>query len=432
MSNKSSQSTKVKKSGKNGSASLFDPASSPIVPNNTPLTPSSHPGVRPNNGNSTGGGCAVPPPPPPPPLDCPPSNNGGGHPGIPTPPAPEPMMPPMPTPTHQPQVSLVGDSTITEGGKGSYRLQIDRPATTDLTFTIKVSDGTAIGFEGDGSGQKAKGNLRKGVMPGLDRDYTVSDSQGQIINGDTITLTIKAGSTTSESINVQTWQEQVSMGGKKVITPDTPLGEGNENFSLDIVDAGGCQVVQPKCPVTIIDEGSYKWHSPLAIDLNGDGIKTLGLDKGVEFDLLNTGSKVGVGWISAKDGLLAVDGNGNGKIDNGNELFGGGVGDGFAKLDSFDTNRDGIVDAKDQNFGSLKIWQDGNSNGVTDKGELQALSVFGIKSLNVAHEKKFEMDKNDNILGERGSVTTTSGKSLDMIDVYFQVAPVFPTSSVIG
>ncbi len=386
MSSKSNQSVKVKKNGNSNFSNLLDPGSS--------STPASSPNL---------------------------SDPGSSYTSAPT-----------HSHTLQPRVSLVGDSNITEGGKGSYRLQLDRVAQTDLTFTIRVSDGTAIGFEGDGSGQKAKGDLKKGVLPILDRDYTVTDAQGQIVHGDTITLTIKAGSTTSESIGVQTWQEEVSMGGKKVITPNTQLGEGNEHFSLDIVDACGCQVAQPHMPVTIIDESIYKWHSPLAIDLNGDGIKTLNIDKGVTFDLLNTGSKVNVGWISPKDGLLAVDNNGNGKIDNGNELFGGGVGDGFAKLDSFDTNRDGIVDATDTNFGALKIWQDGNSNGVTDRGELQALSVFGIQSLNVAHEKKFELDNQNNILGERGSVNTTNGKSLDMIDVYFQVASVFPTGSVLG
>jgi hypothetical protein len=107
-----------------------------------------------------------------------------------------------------------------------------------------------------------------------------------------------------------------------------------------------------------------------------------------------------------------ANGNGNGKIDNGKEMFGGGVGEGFAKLDSFDTNRDGIVNTKDQGFDSLKIWQDRNSNGVTDRGELQSLSVFGIKSLNVDHiayDQAAELDKQGNILGERGSVTTLKG-----------------------
>jgi serine-aspartate repeat-containing protein C/D/E len=330
----------------------------------------------------------------------------------------------MSNPTVQPRVSLVGNSSINEGGSGSYRLQLDKAATTDMTFTIRVNNGSAKSYAGDGSDQKYKGDLKKSVFPQLNRDFTSYDSQGRIIQGDTVTLTVKAGQTVSDSYNVQTWQEEVSMGGKKEITSSTALGEGNESFTLEIVNASGAQVDRGHMPVTIIDNTPYKWHSPLAIDLNGDGVKTLSIDKGVEFDLLNNGTKNNVGWISGKDGLLAVDNNGNGQIDNGKELFGGGVGDGFAKLDSFDTNRDGLVDANDKDFGSLKIWRDGNSNGVTDRGELQALSVFGINSLNVEHiayDRAAQLDKQGNILGERGSVNTINGKSLDMVDVYFQV-----------
>jgi serine-aspartate repeat-containing protein C/D/E len=329
-------------------------------------------------------------------------------------------------------VSLIGNSSINEGSSSSYHLQLDRAATSDMTFTIRVSNGSAQSYAGDGSNQKYKGDLKKSVFPQLNRDFTSYDSQGRIISGDTVTLTIKAGQTTSDSYNVQTWQEEVSMGGKKEIDSSTALGEGNESFTLEIADASGCQVARGHMPVTIVDHTSFKWHSPLAMDLNGDGVKTLSIDKGVEFDLLNTGSKNNVGWISGRDGLLAIDNNGNGQIDNGKELFGGGVGEGFAKLDSFDTNRDGVVDASDEGFNSLKIWQDKNSNGITDRGELQALSVFGIKSLNVEHtayDKAAELDKKGNILGERGSVNTTSGKTLDMVDVYFQVGTSLPTNN---
>jgi serine-aspartate repeat-containing protein C/D/E len=324
----------------------------------------------------------------------------------------------------QPRVSLVGNSSINEGSSSSYRLQLDQAATTDMTFTIRINDGSAESYDGDGSKQKYKGDLKKSVFPELNRDFTGYDSQGRIISGDTMTLTIKAGQTISDSYNVQTWKEEVSMGGKKAIDSSTALGEGNESFTLEIAHAEGCVIDRGHMPITIVDNAPYKWHSPLAIDLNGDGIKTLSIDKGIEFDLFSTGTKNSVGWISRKDGLLAIDNDGNGQIDNGNELFGGGVGDGFAKLDSFDTNRDGLVDANDQGFESLKIWRDGNSNGVTDRSELQALAVFGISSLNVEHiayDQAAQLDKRGNILGERGSVNTIDGKSLDMIDVYFQV-----------
>jgi hypothetical protein len=426
---KTGTTSKIKGSKKTSSgSSIFGPGSSTVFPPDNGSGPSKlgNSGSFPSRSQPVGMGLGnasfghgsrqLPPP-----VDCDDTmgNGGGNGSGI-------------STSGSRPRISLEGNTSITEGQSGAFRLRLDREVTTDTVVTIRINDGSAICYDGDGSGQKTKGDLRKSVMPGLDRDFTCYDSQGRIITDDIITLTIRAGQTTSESIYVQTWTEEVSMGGKKVMTADTPIGEGNETFSCEIVDApGGYEVVQPQVPVTIIDNTPYKWHSPLAIDLNGDGIKTLSLDKGVAFDLLSTGTKNNIGWISNKDGLLAVDSNGNGQIDNGKELFGGGVGEGFAKLDSFDTNRDGIVDANDKGFDSLKIWRDGNSNGVTDKGELQALSVFGINSLNVGHiayDQAAKLDQQGNILGERGSVTTTKGSSLDMIDVYFQVGAALPST----
>jgi hypothetical protein len=70
------------------------------------------------------------------------------------------------------------------------------------------------------------------------------------------------------------------------------------------------------------------------------------------FDHNNAGIRYGTGWINPNDGWLALDRNGNGKIDSGRELFG----DNTRKLDgnfaahaydalkSFDTNNDGQVE----------------------------------------------------------------------------------------
>jgi hypothetical protein len=327
-------------------------------------------------------------------------------------------------PAAPPQVQLVGDATINEGDRGSYRLQIDRPCDMALTFTIRIENGTAIRCFEDGSGQKYKGDLRKGVMPELNDDFTVYDSQNGMMNDGTITLTIPAGETASEAIFLQTWEEQVSMGGRKVIDASTALGEGRENLALHIVDNCGCQVIDSCMDVVIIDDEPYKWHSPLAIDLNNDGVKSVSIDKGVTFDIMGNGTSVNVGWLSKQDGWLAVDSNDNGKIDSQRELFGGEVGEGFAKLSQYDSNGDNVVDSNDANFSDLKIWRDGNTNGVTDRGELQSLSVFGIKSLNVEHiayQDAAELDDRGNILGERGSVNTFDGGTLSMVDLYVQV-----------
>jgi SdrD B-like domain/Calx-beta domain len=162
--------------------------------------------------------------------------------------------------------------------------------------------------------------------------------------------------------------------------------------------------------------------TPLAIDLNGDGVQTVSVDQGVTFDILNIGQRTATGWVSGQDGLLAIDNNGNGSIDNRDELFGGvNVGDGFAKLSSFDSNQDGVVDAQDKDWQKLNIWQDKNVNGITDAGELNSLASHGISSLNTNYTNDFTKDTQGNILGERSSAIGVNGQSMDMVDVYFKL-----------
>ena len=169
------------------------------------------------------------------------------------------------------------------------------------------------------------------------------------------------------------------------------------------------------------DKVEVKFETPIVLDLNGNGVQTLSIDEGVEFDILNTGSKVKTGWVSGEDALLAIDNNGNGQIDDRSELFGGGIGEGFAKLAAFDSNDDTFVDAADEGFSELKVWQDANENGFTDANELVSLESAGVASLNTTYTNVFTTDAVGNIHGEHSSAILTSGKTIDMVDVYFQV-----------
>jgi hypothetical protein len=164
--------------------------------------------------------------------------------------------------------------------------------------------------------------------------------------------------------------------------------------------------------------------TPLVIDLDGDGIHTVSRFEATgSFDLFGNGAAVKSGWISSGDAFLAVDRNGNGKIDSINELFGGNArGDGYAKLASFDSNGDGVVDSRDVDFAKLLVWQDVNGNHQTDAGELRTLAQAGIASLAVAHTDSFTLDAQGNILGESSAVTRADGSAVGMTDVYFNVS----------
>jgi len=128
----------------------------------------------------------------------------------------------------------------------------------------------------------------------------------------------------------------------------------------------------------------YRQVSPIALDLNGDGLKYIPYTyygSAVHFDIDSDGFAEGLEWLSKDDGFLVIDKNGNGKIDNQKEMFGDDSGTtAYAKLALFDTNQDNKIDSADTGFATLKIWQDLDSDGKTDAGELKTLAQAGITS----------------------------------------------------
>lgn len=111
-------------------------------------------------------------------------------------------------------------------------------------------------------------------------------------------------------------------------------------------------------------------------------------DAGTEC-LCGNATAIRSGWVSAQDGLLAVDGNGNGRIDSIHERFGGlNKGDGVAELQSCDSNGEGWVDASDARFDELRVWQDADSDRVTDGGEPRTLAEAGIAALRAGFVEK--------------------------------------------
>jgi len=201
----------------------------------------------------------------------------------------------------------------------------------------------------------------------------------------------------------------------------------NDNIDSDVNSDGSyANVVWTDVLKLASGQNDMSWDAaitPIVIDLNGDGVHTIAReDFHGSFDLLGTGHAIQSGWVSAHDGLLAIDSNGNGKIDSISELFGGNEkGTGFAKLSNFDSNGDGVVDARDDRFAELRIWRDANSNGVTDDGELLSLHDAGVTSLTVSYTELPFLDANNNLHLERSSATLASGKTVDMTDVYFNV-----------
>ena len=168
----------------------------------------------------------------------------------------------------------------------------------------------------------------------------------------------------------------------------------------------------------------FQKKDPMTLDLDGDGLETVGIDSSnpILFDHTGDGIANATGWISPDDGFLVHDLNGNGQIDNGTELFGdstpifneageviGKAEDGFDALVQQDTNGDGIVNANDDNWQDLRIWQDTNSNGTTEEGELHTLASLGIAGIEVAKTENSVQLSNGNEIADLGKFIYEDG-----------------------
>lgn len=150
---------------------------------------------------------------------------------------------------------------------------------------------------------------------------------------------------------------------------------------------------------------------PLVLDMNKDGlISTASLaDSTAFFDLTGDGIKEKVGWVSASEGIVAFDKNGNGKIDGISEVFGTATTSGFAELRTLaDSNYDGVIDRRDELYNQLKVWQDTNQDGISQTNELKTLSEAGVKSIQL-DVIGTNINLNGNLLSEAGRYSDSTG-----------------------
>ena len=164
-------------------------------------------------------------------------------------------------------------------------------------------------------------------------------------------------------------------------------------------------------------------RDPLAIDLDGDGIETVGITATpVLFDHNADGIKTGTGWLKADDAWLALDRDGNGTIDSGSELFGAdtvlsgtpGVdavyaSTGFQALQTLDSNHDNVFDANDAAFTQVRIWQDSNQDGISQSTELFTLAQENIASIGLNASTTTTNLGNGNVLSGTATVTRSNG-----------------------
>lgn len=321
---------------------------------------------------------------------------------------------------------------ILDGGAGidtvdysdhSTGITVNLSVTAAQTIVAGESD-TITAVEnviGGSANDTITGNSSANVLQGGAGDDRLTGGAGNdtLIGGSgTNDVAVFAGLQASYSI--------VTNGGVVSIVDNAPTVDGNDG--TDVIN--GIEKVEFKGGVQV------GVTSPIILDLDGKGVKTLTSSQShATFDLDGDGRRDDTSWIGKTEGFLFLDRNGDGTLSGANELsfvddLPGAASD-LAGLRAFDSNGDGRLSADDARFASFRIWQDANGNGTVDRGEVLSLAQAGVKAINLTGTAVNAATAfGDVAVVNRGSYERTDGSTMEFLDAaltYFSASQKRPS-----
>ncbi len=197
-------------------------------------------------------------------------------------------------------------------------------------------------------------------------------------------------------------------------------GAGEESGS-----SSGDAETEPEPP---IGEDSV---TPLVLAFRGEPVQ-FNTAVAASFDLTGTMSVI-TDWPTSTTPWLALDRNGNGKVDGGHELFGSATllasgetaSNGFVALRELDSNSDGRVDASDDSWGRLLVWSDVNSDRLTTSNELSTAAARELVAIELGYTVERRCDARGNCEVERAGFVYRDGGGEELrgtvIDVHLRL-----------
>lgn len=170
-------------------------------------------------------------------------------------------------------------------------------------------------------------------------------------------------------------------------------GYGTPPNSIEFIRVGG-QVIDLR-KIDVPWSTYYDWSMPpggghippLVLDLDGDGVELRSVHGSRLAAVAADGIVYRTGWVGPDDGILALDRNGDGKIDRQSEIsftqdLEGAKTD-LEGLAAYDSNGDGKLSSEDARWSEFRVWRDLNQDGESKPKELMTLAEAGVKSISL-------------------------------------------------
>jgi len=175
-------------------------------------------------------------------------------------------------------------------------------------------------------------------------------------------------------------------------------------------------VAQRQMELNVTVNAEPQKTDPLVLDMASNGFSSSGPSGALRFDLDGDGKRERISLPTGDDALLALDRNGNGRIDDGRELFGDqhGAANGFAELGKYDDNADGRIDSQDSVFARLSLLR----FDAQGRQSSQSLSQAGVSTISLqARDVKIALGAYDQIaqLGRFEFEDGRSGQAADLL-----------------
>jgi hypothetical protein len=204
---------------------------------------------------------------------------------------------------------------------------------------------------------------------------------GEILTADTTAISDVDG---LGSFSYQWYADALEIAGATAISYTLTLDEFGTAIDVEVsyTDVQGS--------LEILYSDTTDLIAPVIIDLQGDGFDYLSLTNSTaRFDINGDGEEEQVAWSGPNDGMLVFDIDGDQNITNRSEfIFTDHAPEAQTDMEAlklvFDSNKDGSLNSSDEQWSDFAIWQDANSNGVSEEGEVRSLDEWGIESIGLS------------------------------------------------